>query len=68
MPNISIYVLPSDIESAEKIAKLALPEMPDYLKDANVLAWAVAIGMEELREHLEKKDQVNMTNEQAAGQ
>ena len=49
MPIISIYVAPSDIESARRIAKKMFPDRPDLLDARHAIAAAVEIGMGSLR-------------------
>ena len=49
MPIIQIYVTPSDMEAARRIAARMFPEKPDLLDARYVAAVAAVIGMEKLR-------------------
>ena len=49
MPHVTIYVLQDDLDEANRLAALMLPEMPNYLKPTSVLAEAARLGMAQLR-------------------
>jgi len=45
MPHINLFVQPTDVADAERIAPLMLPEFPGLISAANVLSAACGEGM-----------------------